>query len=112
MFSYGHYIDKNIFGYLEDWYLGKSHDGFKLKSNRNDIFGCKSNIFLGFVIKAAKKKKKGKKASIESLVPLLCVAHSAASFPTYPHLRFPNFHTFTLQYQKFAGNTQKLPLTK
>ena len=61
MFSYGHDIDKNIFGYLEDWYLGKSHDGFKLKSNRNDIFGCKSNLFLGFVIKAAKKKK-GKKS--------------------------------------------------
>lgn len=58
------------------------------------------------------KKKKEKKASIESLVPLLCVAHSAASFPTYPHLRFPNFHTFTLPYQKFAGNTQQLPLTK
>ena len=67
---------------------------------------------LDLLLKLQKKKKKGKKASIESLVPLLCVAHSAASFPTYPHLRFPNFHTFTLQYQKFAGNTQQLPLTK
>ena len=51
-----HYLGKNTFGHLEDWYLGNSHNGFKVKSNINEIFGRKSNVFLGFVIMAAKKK--------------------------------------------------------
>ena len=72
--------------------MGKSHDGFKLKSNRNEIFGSKSNVFLGFVIKAAKGKEK--KTSIESLVHPLRVVRSAASFPAYPRL---TKHEKTLQ---------------
>ena len=38
------------------------------------IFGCKTNVFVGFVTKAAKKKKKKKKkkrTNMESLVPPL-----------------------------------------
>ena len=35
--------------------MGKTYDGLRLKSNRNEIFGRKSNVFHGFVVITAKK---------------------------------------------------------
>ena len=54
-FSYRHYPGKIIFGHLEDWYLGKTYDELRLISNRNEIFGRKRNVFLGFAVISTKK---------------------------------------------------------
>ena len=54
-FSSRHYPGKIIFGHLEDWYLGKTCDELRLISNRNEIFGRKRNVFLGFAVISTKK---------------------------------------------------------